>query len=346
MSAGTALRPLRLGTRASMLALAQSGNVADALSLHAARDVQLVHISTQGDRDRSTPTAQLGSTGVYVSALRDALLAGEIDFAVHSYKDLPTAPAEGLTIAAVPVRADPRDALISRDGLTLEKLPAGARVGTGAVRRIAQLLATRPDLSCVPIRGNIDTRMGKVTSGELDAVVLAAAGLNRIGRGMQITEALDPEIMLPAPAQGALAVECRVDDLGLAELLAGLDDLGTRAEVTAERALLAALEAGCSAPVAAHARAVLGPQAIELTLRARVVALDGSAALTDGRTITVYEPFSTSGLLAGQASSAGVGRKEFTHPYDSLHTDAEAVGRQLAADLLANGADTLMGRTA
>jgi hydroxymethylbilane synthase len=348
MTAATraALRPLRLGTRASALALAQSGHVADEVSGQAGREVTLVHVSTAGDRDQTTRVAQFGGTGVFVSALRDALLAGEIDFAVHSYKDLPTASAEGLVIAAVPPRADPRDALIARNGLTLEKLPAGARVGTGAVRRIAQLLAARPDLVYVPIRGNVDTRLGKVTSGELDAVVLAVAGLARLGRGAEITEAIDPDVLLPAPAQGALAVECRADDPELVELLAGLDDLGARAEVTAERALLAALEAGCSAPVAAHARAVLGPQAIEFTLRARVAALDGSAALTDARTITVFEPFSTSGLLAGQATSAGVGRKEFTHPYDSLHTDVEAVGRQLAAHLLANGADTLMGRTA
>ena len=319
MSAGTALR---LGTRASALALAQSGHVAEALSTRSGREVTLVHISTAGDRDQTTRVAQFGSTGVFVSALRDALLTGEIDFAVHSYKDLPTAPAEGLVIAAVPPRADPRDALIARDGLTLEKLPAGARVGTGAVRRIAQLLAVRPDLVYVPIRGNVDTRLGKVASGELDAVVLAVAGLARLGRGAEITEAIDPDVVLPSPAQGALAVECRADDLGLVELLAGLDSPGARAEVAAERALLAALEAGCSAPVAAHAVAVLGPEAAEFTLRARVAALDGSAVRTDARSITV------------------------SHPYDSLQTDAEAVGRQLAADLLANGADTLMGRTA
>ena len=319
MSAGTVLR---LGTRASALALAQAGQVADAVAERAGREVTLVHISTAGDRDRSTPLAQIGGTGVFVSALRDALLDGEIDFAVHSYKDLPTAPADGLTIAAVPRRADPRDALIARDGLTLEKLPAGARVGTGAPRRIAQLLAARADLVCVPIRGNVDTRLGKVASGELDAVVLAVAGLARLGRGAEITEAIDPDVLLPAPAQGALAVECRADDTVLVELLAGLDDLGARAEVSAERALLATLEAGCSAPVAAHAIAMLGPQVAEFTLRARVAALDGSAARTDARTMTV------------------------PHPFDSLQTDAEAVGRQLAADLLANGADTLMGRTA
>ncbi|TQS39846.1 hydroxymethylbilane synthase [Cryptosporangium phraense] len=311
-------RPLRLGTRASKLALAQSGDVADTLTAATGREVELVHISTEGDRDRTTLLTQIGGTGVFVSALRDALLADQIDFAVHSYKDLPTAPADGLTIAAVPFRADPRDALISRDGLTLEKLPSGARVGTGAPRRVAQVLIARPDLVCVPIRGNVDTRMNKVSSGELDAVVLAVAGLARLGRATEITEALHPDVLVPAPAQGALAVECRADDAELVALLGAIEAPTARAEVTAERALLAALEAGCSAPVAAWASI----DADQLTLRARVAALDGTSVLTDARTIPVPAT------------------------YDSLHTDAGAVGRQLAADLLAAGADTLMGRTA
>lgn len=311
-------RTLRLGTRASKLALAQSGHVATALTEATGREVELVHISTEGDRDRTTPLTQIGGTGVFVSALRDALLDGRIDLAVHSYKDLPTAPAEGLTIAAVPHRADPRDALIARDGLTLDKLPAGARIGTGAPRRIAQLRSARPDVVCVPIRGNVDTRMGKVAAGELDAVVLAVAGLTRLGRADEITEALDPDVIVPAPAQGALALECRSDDADLVELLGALEDARARAEVIAERSLLAALEAGCSAPVAAWATTTT----TELTLRARVASLDGTEVLTDARTISV------------------------SRPYDVLHTDAEAVGRQLAADLLAAGADTLMGRTA
>jgi hydroxymethylbilane synthase len=319
------LGPLRLGTRSSALALAQSGDVAAAVTAASGRAVTLVHISTAGDRDRTTPLTQIGGTGVFVSALRDALLAGEIDLAVHSYKDLPTAVAPGLTIAAVPDRADPRDALIARDGLTLEKLPAGARIGTGAPRRIAQLLAARPDLVCVPIRGNVDTRLGKVTSGELDAVVLAVAGLTRLGRAAEITEAIDPDVVMPAPAQGALAIECRAEDTDLIGLLGALESPGARAEVTAERTLLSSLEAGCSAPVAASATAAIDPtgrSATKFTLRARVAALDGSSVLTDARKTTV------------------------SHPYDSLHTDVEAVGRQLAADLLAAGADTLMGRTA
>jgi hydroxymethylbilane synthase len=310
----TSVRPLRLGTRASALALAQSGAVGDALAERLGRPVELVHITTDGDRSHA-PITQLGGTGVFVSALRDALLADRIDLAVHSYKDLPTAPADGLRIAAVPVREDPRDALVSRDGVPLDKLPPGARVGTGAPRRIAQLLAHRPDLVCVPIRGNVDTRLKRITD-DLDAVVLAVAGLARLGRAAEITEPIDPSVVLPAPAQGALAIECRADDPQLIAALALLDDPATHAAVLAERSLLAALEAGCSAPVGAHAVIADGL----LTLTATVTAPDGRAALRDVRSVA------TGNLL-------------------DMHTDAERLGRRLAADLLAGGADTLMGRT-
>jgi hydroxymethylbilane synthase len=224
-----------LGTRGSALALAQSSIVAGALHKATGRTVELVEIATAGDRS-GAPIASLG-VGVFVSALREALTAKEIDFAVHSYKDLPTAEGAGLYIAAVPLREDPRDVLVARDGLTLTELPDGARIGTGAVRRIAQLAALGRDLECVPIRGNVDTRLRKVADGELDGVVLARAGLTRLGRAAEATEILDPMLMLPAPAQGALAVECRDDDGELRELLAALDHPGTRAAVTAERAL-------------------------------------------------------------------------------------------------------------
>src|SRR5918994_2426326 len=243
-------RALRLGTRGSALAMAQSGLVATAITERSGRGVELVEITTAGDLS-SAPIAQLGGTGVFVSALREALLARDIDVAVHSYKDLPTAPGAGLTIAAVPTREDPRDVLVARDGLTLRELPAGARVGTGAPRRVAQLNALKAGLECVPIRGNVDTRLRKVTSGELDAVVLAHAGLSRLDRAAEVTDVLDPQVVLPAPAQGALAVECRSDDTAMVTLLGALDDPHTRAAVVAERALLAALEAGCSAPVGA-----------------------------------------------------------------------------------------------
>jgi len=251
--------PLRVGTRPSALAVAQSGLVAERLRA-VGHPAELVTVATSGDRS-SAPIPQLG-VGVFVSALRDALVAGEVDVAVHSYKDLPTAPDPRLTIAAVPLREDPRDALVARHGRVLGELPAGATVGTGSPRRTAQLEALGLGLRVVPIRGNVDTRIGKVTSGELDAVVVAAAGLRRLGRIDEASELLDPLQMLPAPAQGALAVECRAEDSGrgdpeLAALLAQvLDDEYTRAAVIAERAVLAALEAGCSAPVGALADVV------------------------------------------------------------------------------------------
>lgn len=249
---------LRIGTRPSALALAQSGQIADRLRA-AGHACELVEVRTPGDRS-SAPVAELG-VGVFVSALRDALAAGEVDVAVHSYKDLPTAADPRLTLAAVPQREDPRDALVARDGLVLGELPPGAVIGTGSPRRKAQLDALGLGVAVVAIRGNVDTRIGKVRSGELDAVVVAAAGLRRLGRIDEATELLDPLQMLPAPAQGALAVECRAGtsdaDLALARMLAAeLDDPGTRAAVNAERALLATLEAGCSAPVGALADVV------------------------------------------------------------------------------------------
>jgi hydroxymethylbilane synthase len=301
--------PIRLGTRGSKLALAQSGLVADALTAATGRPVELVEIVTAGDRSRA-PVAQLG-VGVFVSALRDALVAKEIDVAVHSYKDLPTAPAHGLVIAAVPPRADPRDVLVARDGATLSDLGPGATFGTGAVRRIAQLHAARRGWAPVPIRGNVDTRLRKVAEGELDAVVLARAGIARLGRTDEITETLDPLTMLPAPAQGALAVECRIDDVETAELLAVLDDEYSRAAVLAERALLATLEAGCSAPVAALAEVAEGDDGPEIYLRGGVFSPDGTNTIRLSRTGTLADP-------------------------------AE-VGRALARDLRAEGADQLMG---
>lgn len=295
-------RPLRLGTRGSALATAQSGTVADALRARLDRPVELVRVVTGGDRS-SAPVSQLG-VGVFVSALRDALLAGEIDVAVHSYKDLPTAPAEGLTIAAVPVRADPRDVLVSAGGKRLAELPSGARIGTGAPRRMAQLSAVDSSFDLVPIRGNVDTRLGKLRDGTLDAVVVAAAGLARLGRLDEVTEFLDPDVMLPAPAQGALAVECRADD-PLAAELAGLDDPASRAAVVAERALLATMEAGCHAPVGGYA-----------TVEGDILVLRGVAAAVDGRSIR----------RSGTGTPA----------------DAESVGRRLAAELLDAGADSLL----
>ncbi|WP_433891636.1 hydroxymethylbilane synthase [Streptomyces sp. CA-111067] len=311
-------RPLRLGTRRSKLAMAQSGMVAEQVRALTGRAVELVEITTFGDVSREN-LAQIGGTGVFVSALREALLRGEIDFAVHSLKDLPTAPAEGLTLAAIPVREDPRDALVARDGLTFESLPPGARVGTGSPRRMAQLNAWARshglNVETVPIRGNVDTRIGYVTSGKLDAVVLAAAGLNRIGRLAEATELITADAVLPAPGQGALAVECAASNQELAAQLAELDDPFTRAAVTAERSLLAALEAGCSAPVGALADLVADEQVTELRLR-------GVVGTTDGTSLV---------------------QMSITGPVPASNDEARALGRELAAEMLAKGAAGLMG---
>ncbi|WP_249374936.1 hydroxymethylbilane synthase [Streptomyces sp. I05A-00742] len=241
-----------MGTRRSALALAQSSAFARDLARVTGARVETVGITTEGDTNGAA-IASMGSTGVFVQAVRAALLTGEIDFAVHSYKDLPTAVPDGIVVAAVPAREDPRDALVTADGRPLDRLPAGARVGTGSPRRAGQLAGLHPGIVTVPLRGNVDTRLGRVRDGALDAVVLAAAGLSRLGRLSEAAELFAPDRLVPAPAQGALAVECRADDTALVLLLAELDHPATRAAVEAERAVLAELEAGCSAPIGAHA---------------------------------------------------------------------------------------------
>lgn len=298
-------RTLRVGTRRSKLALVQTGLIVEALR-EAGQSVEVVEVTTEGDRNRA-PLSRIGGTGVFVSAIREALLAGEIDIAVHSLKDLPTTPVEGIVLAAVPPRENPLDVLVARDGLTLEKLPAGAKVGTGATRRLAQLRMLRPDLTYVEIRGNVDTRIGKLRDGHYDAVVLAMAGLSRLGRADEVTEEFTPDQILPSPGQGALAVECRATDESVVRVLAGLDDPRTRAAVTAERAVLNALAAGCSAPVGAFAT-VTEPDTLRLS--AVVVAVEGSPSFR----------LSTSG------------------PLDR----AEELGRELASALLAEGAIRLI----
>jgi hydroxymethylbilane synthase len=256
---------IRLGTRRSALATAQATQFADALRA-LGHEVELVQIVTTGDVNRA-PVEQIGGTGIFVSALRDALLANEIDVAVHSLKDLPTASVDGLTIGAIPVREDPRDVLVARDGLGLGELQTGALVGTGSPRRVAQLEALGLGLELTGIRGNVDSRIAMVTQGKLDAVVLARAGLARLGRLSEITETLDPIQVLPAPGQGALGVECRTDDAEVLKVLAPLEDAATRSAVLAERQLLATLEAGCTAPVGALAEVVEGEDGPELWLR-------------------------------------------------------------------------------
>ncbi|MFD7156720.1 hydroxymethylbilane synthase [Kribbella sp. NPDC059898] len=273
------IRHLRLGTRRSQLATAQATLVADALR-NLGHEVELIPISTTGDVDKVSPVEQIGGTGIYVSALRDALLAGDIDLAVHSLKDLPTAPVDGLVIGAIPVREDPRDVLVARDGLTLGELPRGAVIGTGAPRRSAQIEALGLGIDCTGVRGNVDTRIGLVADGKVDAVVLARAGLARLGRLDEVTETLDPIQMLPSPGQGALAVECRADDSDVLAALAPLEDAATRASVTAERQLLATLEAGCTAPVGALAEVVEGEDGPELWLRGALGQEDGVRRLS------------------------------------------------------------------
>lgn len=301
--------PLRLGTRRSALALAQARTVADALNRATGSEVTLVEITTQGDVS-GAPLAQIGGTGVFVNALRDALHADRIDLAVHSLKDLPTAPTPGLSVAAIPPREDARDVLCARDGLTLSELPVGARIGTGSPRRVAQLRALGLGLYLVPVRGNVDTRLARVADGSLDGIVVAKAGLARLGRLDEATEVLDPMLMLPAPGQGALAVECR-SDAELVDTLQVIDDPTTRSAVTAERSLLAALEAGCTAPVGAYAEAAEGDNGLELYLRAVAVSPDGTVSI----------------------------RKSATGPL----TAAERLGRDLAAELLDDGAGRLVG---
>jgi hydroxymethylbilane synthase len=305
---------LRIGTRRSALAIAQSGLVADVLRA-AGHDVELVEVVTDGDRSGEA-ISQLGGTGVFVTELRRKLLDGDVDVAVHSLKDLPTASPDGIALAAVPAREDPRDALVSRDRTMLAELPAGARVGTGSPRRSAQLRVLGLGLDVVPIRGNVDTRLSKVAAGELDAVVLAAAGLRRLGRIDEASELIDPGQMLPAPGQGALAVECRSSDQVLTEqLAAALDHEVTRAAVTAERVVLARLEAGCTAPVGALADVAMDESGNnEIYLRAVVADIDGTRAIRLSTTDTLDK--------------------------------AEDAGHRLAEDLLEAGAADLIGESA
>ena len=299
-----------VGTRGSQLAMTQTGYAADAVGAAAGLTPKLITVRTEGDV-LTGPLSQMGGTGVFATALRARLLDRDVDLAVHSLKDLPTAQVPGLVIAALPEREDPRDALCARDGLTLDGLPQGAAVGTGSPRRVAQLRALRPDLNIVDIRGNVGTRLNRVAPGDLDAVVLAASGLKRLGLEGRITEYLNPERMLPAPGQGALALEVSSElaqDSALARGLAAVDDLPTRLAVTAERAVLARLEAGCAAPVGTYARMVGG----DLHLDVVVANPDGTEVMR---------------------------RSEAT---DELSVDAAAaLGVRIADELLAAGADRL-----
>ncbi len=310
---------IRIGTRRSQLATTQTGHVAAAIE-ELGVQTSLVEILTDGDRSQATgiPLTGGSSTGVFVSALRDALVAGEVDIAVHSLKDLPTYPTEGITLAAIPVREDPRDAVVARDGLTLGELPVGSKVATGSPRRVAQIAALGLGVDLVGVRGNVDTRIGRISEGVYDAVVLARAGLARLGRTDEITEVLDPLQVLSAPGQGALAIECRSDDTATLELLARLDDPFTRAAVTAERALMATLEGGCSAPIGALAEVAEGDDGPELWLRAVVLSEDGVLAVR-------------------RSASTALGADPAGWPADAVE-----LGADLGAEMLADGADQLM----
>jgi hydroxymethylbilane synthase len=281
---------LRVGTRGSALATAQTQQVADALAAALGGvDVEIVRITTHGDTSRAS-LSTLGGTGVFATALRDALREGQCDVVVHSFKDLPTAPSPGLVVAAVPPREDARDVVVTRDGTPLHELPAGARVGTGSPRRVAQVRAVRPDLEVVDIRGNVDSRLARLDSTDddrLDAVVLSAAGLNRLGRTDVNAESMPLDEWPSAPAQGALAVEVReadATDTPLAAALAQIADPASAACAAAERGVLAGLEAGCSAPIGATAHV----DGDALTLSAAVYSLDGNRQLA--ASVTTHGP--------------------------------------------------------
>lgn len=265
---------MKIGTRGSKLATTQAGHVRDWIN-ERGFNTELHIVTTAGDVNMA-PVERIG-VGVFTTALREALAAGECDIAVHSFKDLPTAPDARFELI-VPTREDSREALIARDGMTLAQLPEGARVGTSAPRRISQLKAMRPDLDIRPLRGNIETRMGKIDSGELDAVILAYAGLVRNGYGDKATEVFDLDTFMPAPAQGALAVEARIDDPAI-EAIRSVQDAAAQSAANAERTVLSRLEAGCTAPVGATSRIRETANGAELTVRGGVFALDGSTQL-------------------------------------------------------------------
>jgi len=311
-------RPLRLGTRGSPLALAQAKQIARQLREQCGRPSVLITVATPGD-ESTAPIERLGTTGVFTTTLRETLLRGDVDLVVHSCKDLPTAPVPGLQVAAYPAREDPRDALVWPGGTTLDALPPGARIGTGSPRRAALLRAAGRRLQIAPIRGNVGTRLRKLADGQVDALVLATAGLSRLGLLDEATTPLEPSVLMPAPTQGVLAVECRTDDPVTAAQLRILDHAPTRAAAIAERGFLAALDAGCSAPVGALA---------ELTAEAGAEGSEGA------------EPaVRVSGVIAAPDGSSVI-RAQMTGPVG----DGDALGRRLAHVLLEHGGAALLDR--
>lgn len=323
---------IRLGTRRSALAQAQSGHVADALAKIAGRPVELVPIVSEGDTNRAS-LSEIGGTGIFANRLREALIAGECDILVHSLKDLPTAQPAELVIAATPIREDARDVVITRDGIALAALPDGAKVGTGAPRRIAQVRRRAPGAEVVDIRGNVDSRLARVESGELDAVILAAAGLSRLGSDSPLhREFLDLSEWPTAPGQGALAVETVSDaDAELLDALVRMDDEDTRIAVTVERAILAGLEAGCQAPMAAHAQ-VSGDE-----IRVRAVVYDPNGDRRIGLDVT--ESLNR-GYIRRNGSGNGASAADGADP---MHAIRE-IGMSAAHRLLEQGAADLLPR--
>src|ERR1700728_1348243 len=290
------MKPLRIGTRGSALALWQANHIAARLQQLHGVQTELVRIRTSGDRMQSAPIAQVGletgTKGIFIKELEDALLAGTVDLAVHSMKDVPTEIPDGLAFPAITRREDPRDCLISRSGRSLKGLPAGARIGTSSLRRQAQLRHNRPDLEAVDLRGNVDTRLKRLDAGEFDAIVLAVAGVNRLGATSRVTQVMNADVMLPAVGQGALGIETRADDAPTSDLVAALDDTESRACVTAERALLHELQGGCQVPLGAWAQ-----------LRDRELHLEAAVFSADGREFIRRE------ARADSADPAGAGKR-------------------------------------
>ncbi len=307
-----------IGTRGSQLALAQAEWVSARLcEAHPGLRVELQIIQTKGDVILDRALSRIGDKGLFVTEIESALVEGRVDLAVHSCKDLPSETPEALVLASFPARADARDVLVSRHGHGLGHLPHGARIGTSSLRRACQLRAYRPDFDVVNLRGNVDTRLRKAATADYDAIVLAAAGLERLGRIDAVTEYLDPQVMLPAVAQGALAVECRAEDHEMRQLLAPLDDAATRAAVLAERAFLRRLEGGCQVPIAAYAT---------ISWELGVVALGSGTVHLRG--------------LVGTADGTQIIRGERHGPVDQ----ALSIGVGLAEELLAQGADRILER--
>lgn len=307
-------RPLRIGTRASKLARWQSDWVAAELAKLGAQ-VEIVEITTRGDIEQLGPVAGIGVQGVFTKEIQAAVLVGDVDLAVHSLKDLPTEQVGGLFLAATPPRENVADALVTNIAPSLAELPPGSRIGTGSLRRRAQILHLRPDLHVAGIRGNVDTRLRKLDEGEYDAIVLAAAGLTRLGWAPRIAEFLEPPRMLPAPGQGSLALECRVDDRDTQAIVGQLNDPATRLGIVAERAVLAALHGGCSAPIAAWGR-----------VDGDLLRVDGLVASLDGREVLRSSIVAT---LATQDAGAAI-------------REAQAAGLAAAEDLRKLGAEAII----